>query len=111
MPVNFACDLTGTATPLTHFWEYTVGSGHATLALRADWQAQLLRTHDELGFRHMRSHGLLCDDVGVEALNSASICQSQLQPFEIQGNIITLELTLPPQAVASVNIEYASLLS
>src|SRR5665213_2809690 len=65
MPVNFTCDLTGTTTPITHFWEHTVGSGHATLALRADWQAQLRRAHDELGFRHVRFHGLLCDDVGT----------------------------------------------
>ena len=38
-PVNFSGDLSGRATALPHFWEHTVGSGHATLALRADWQA------------------------------------------------------------------------
>jgi beta-xylosidase len=27
--------------PFPHFWEHTVGSGHASLALRADWQAQI----------------------------------------------------------------------
>ncbi len=42
-----------------------VGSGHAPLALRADWQAQLRRCHDELGFQHVRFHGLLSDDVGT----------------------------------------------
>ncbi len=44
---------------MKHTWEHTVGSGHAELALRADWQAQLRRCHTELGFRHVRFHALL----------------------------------------------------
>jgi xylan 1,4-beta-xylosidase len=35
------------------------------LALRADWQAQMRRAHRELGVRHVRFHGLLCDDMGT----------------------------------------------
>ena len=58
MSVNFSCDLSGATTPLPHFWEHTVGSGHAPLALRADWQAQLKKSRQELGFRHVRFHGL-----------------------------------------------------
>ncbi|WP_315927286.1 GH39 family glycosyl hydrolase [Mesorhizobium sp. SP-1A] len=65
MTARFSCDLNGPATELPHFWEHTVGSGHATLALRADWQAQLKQAHDELGMRHVRFHGILCDDVGT----------------------------------------------
>ncbi|MEI9407001.1 GH39 family glycosyl hydrolase [Mesorhizobium argentiipisi] len=65
MTATFSCDLNGPATELPHFWEHTVGSGHATLGLRADWQAQLKRVHDELGMRHVRFHGILCDDVGT----------------------------------------------
>jgi xylan 1,4-beta-xylosidase len=42
-----------------------VGSGHAILALRADWQAQLRRAREELGFRHVRFHGILDDDMGT----------------------------------------------
>ncbi|HZY88972.1 MAG TPA: hypothetical protein VFE78_29375, partial [Gemmataceae bacterium] len=63
--VNFQCSLSAPASPLPHVWEHTVGSCHAPLALRADWQEQLHRCHDELGFRHVRFHGLLCDDVGT----------------------------------------------
>nr|MBA3694165.1 beta-xylosidase [Acidobacteriota bacterium] len=62
---HFICDLSETTTPLAHSWEHTVGSGHAPLALRADWQAQLRRCHDELGFRYVRFHGLLSDDIGT----------------------------------------------
>lgn len=42
--------------PVKHFSERTVGSGHATLALRADWQRQLRQCQKELGFRHVRFH-------------------------------------------------------
>ena len=61
----FIGDLGGTSTNLPHFWEHTVGSGHATLALRADWQAQMKRTHVELGMKHVRFHGILSDDMGT----------------------------------------------
>jgi xylan 1,4-beta-xylosidase len=61
----FHCDLTAPATPLPHFWEHTVGSCHAPLALRADWQEQLRRCRQELGFQRVRFHGLLCDDVST----------------------------------------------
>ncbi|UDL92561.1 beta-xylosidase [Mesorhizobium sp. PAMC28654] len=65
MDAIFRCDLRGRGEDFPHFWEHTVGSGHATLALRADWQAQMRRAHDELGFRHVRFHGLLDDDMGT----------------------------------------------
>ena len=65
MAAIFRCDLTGPASSLPHFWEHTIGSGHALLALRADWQAQMRRSHEELGFAHVRFHGLLCDDMGT----------------------------------------------
>jgi xylan 1,4-beta-xylosidase len=63
--IQFQCDLSGPATAFPHFWEHTVGSDHAPMALRADWQAQLRRCHDELGFRYVRFHGLLSDDMGT----------------------------------------------
>ena len=63
--VEFRCRLLETTGALPHFWEHTVGSGHAPLALGADWQEQLRRCHQELGFRHVRFHGLLSDDMGT----------------------------------------------
>ena len=62
---TFTGDLSGPSTNLPHFWEHTVGSGNATLALRADWQAQMKRTHDELGMKHVRFHGILSDGMGT----------------------------------------------
>src|SRR3984893_8751455 len=65
MTVTFTSPLSAVAVPLKHAWEHTVGSCHALLALRADWQEQLRRCHDELGFRHVRFHALLTDDMGT----------------------------------------------
>jgi xylan 1,4-beta-xylosidase len=63
--VNLDLDLAATASPLRHYYEMCVGSGHAALALRADWQAHLRKCRDELGFRYVRFHGLLNDDMSV----------------------------------------------
>ena len=65
MSARFECDLGAPPSVLPHFWEHTVGSDHAPMALRADWRDQLRRAHDELGFRHVRFHGILSDDVGT----------------------------------------------
>jgi xylan 1,4-beta-xylosidase len=63
--VDIRFDVTQPGVPLPHLWEFSVGSGHATLALRADYQAQLARCRVELGVRHVRFHGLLSDDMGT----------------------------------------------
>src|SRR5438105_15650358 len=65
MKIEFVCDLAGKPSPLPHFWEYCVGSDHAPVALRADWQQQLKRWHEELGFERVRFHELLSDDLGT----------------------------------------------
>ncbi len=65
MTVAFMSRLSAPSVPLKHAWEHTVGSGRALLALRADWQEQLRRCHDELGFRHVRFHAILADEMGT----------------------------------------------
>src|SRR5690349_23848403 len=67
---NFSCEFTEAPTPLDHFWEHTLGSGHAPLALRADWQQQILKCHREIGVKHVRFHAILSDE--METL----ICQN-----------------------------------
>jgi xylan 1,4-beta-xylosidase len=42
-----------------------VGAGRANEGLRADWQHQLAEVQRECGFRYLRFHGLLSDDMGV----------------------------------------------
>jgi xylan 1,4-beta-xylosidase len=42
-----------------------VGAGRAEEGLRADWQAQLKTVQNEIGFRYLRMHGVLNDEMGV----------------------------------------------
>ncbi|MEO8848900.1 MAG: glycosyl hydrolase [Casimicrobiaceae bacterium] len=63
--IVFTCRLSAKPRPLPHVWEHTVGSGHAPLALRADWQRQLRQCHEQLGFQHVRFHDILSDDMGT----------------------------------------------
>src|SRR6185437_166453 len=104
---GFSCDLAAPTTTLPHVWEHTVGSGHAALALRADWQAQLARCRRELGVRHVRFHGLLSDPMDT------LICQDEkwLYSFFNTDRIIDyllsigvrpfVELSFMPDALAS----------
>ena len=58
-------DLSAQGTPLYHFWSSCIGAGRAAEGLRADWQKQLARTVADCGFRYIRFHGLLCDEMGI----------------------------------------------
>lgn len=49
--------------PFHKHWQFCVGSGHAALALRADYVRQLKYIHDNLGIRYVRFHGILNDDM------------------------------------------------
>ena len=42
-----------------------VGAGRANEGLRADWQQQLAYVRKECGFKYIRMHGLLSDDMAV----------------------------------------------
>lgn len=50
---------------LKHTWSNCVGAGRANEGLRADWQQHLKTAADECGFRYLRFHGLLHDDMHV----------------------------------------------
>jgi xylan 1,4-beta-xylosidase len=106
-PAVFRCRLDAPSTPLPHVWEHTVGSCHAPLALRADWQAQLRRCHDELGFRHVRFHGLLCDDVGTLVAYHKRLIDSFFNADRIVDFLLSIgmrpfvELSFMPTALAS----------
>lgn len=51
--------------PLNTMFNECVGAGRANEGLRADWQQQLAYVKKECGFRYIRFHGLLTDDMGV----------------------------------------------
>ncbi len=106
---NFSCRLSDRTTPFSHFWEHTIGSGHATLALRADWQRQLKRCRDELGIRHVRFHGLLSDDVGTFTVQNGKPLYSFFNADQICDFLLSIgirpfvELSFMPEALASGN--------
>ncbi|NUR27735.1 MAG: xylan 1,4-beta-xylosidase [Catenulispora sp.] len=59
---------------LPEAWRQCVGTGRFELALRRDYQDSLALVQKEIGFRHIRGHGLFCDSVGV------------FQPYRYQGS-------------------------
>ena len=105
--VELSCDLSQQGTELPHCWEHTVGSCHAPVALRADWQQQLRRCHSELGFRYVRFHGLLSDDVGTVARHNDEWLYSFFNADQIIDFLLSIgmkpfvELSFMPTALAS----------
>lgn len=51
--------------PHSEVFRECIGAGRAAEGLRADWQQQLKLCQDEIGFKYIRFHGLLCDEMGV----------------------------------------------
>jgi xylan 1,4-beta-xylosidase len=109
MKIEFFCDLDSTPVPLKHFWEFCVGSDHAPVALRADWQRQLRRCHEELGFERVRFHGLLSDDLGTLVCEQETLVYSFFNADQIFDFLVSIgmhpfvELSFMPRALASGN--------
>jgi xylan 1,4-beta-xylosidase len=107
--IKFFCNLADATTPLPHFWEHTVGSDHAPIALRADWQSQLQRCHNELGFQYVRFHGLLSDDMGTLVSEKNKLIYSFFNADQIFDFLLSIgmkpfvELSFMPTALASGN--------
>jgi xylan 1,4-beta-xylosidase len=53
--------------PTSELFHECIGAGRAAEGLRAEWQQQLEMCQDEISFKQIRFHGLLCDDMGVYA--------------------------------------------
>src|SRR5436190_16910891 len=106
MKIEFVCNLAGNPSPLPHIWEYCVGSDHAPVALRADWQQQLKRCHDELGFQYVRFHGLLSDDMGTLVREKNRFLYSFFNADRVFDFLLTIgmkpfvELSFMPTALA-----------
>jgi xylan 1,4-beta-xylosidase len=107
MSVEFFCDLSQKGVDLPHCWEHAVGSCHAPLALRSDWQQQLRHAHTDLGFRYVRFHGLLSDDVGTLVRHQERLLRSFFNADQIFDFLISIgmrpfvELSFMPSALAS----------
>ena len=51
--------------PLNTMFKTCVGAGRANEGLRADWQQQLAYVRKACGFKYIRMHGILTDDMAV----------------------------------------------
>ncbi len=51
--------------PFPHYWEQMFGSGRAVLSLRAAYRGDLRAVRQITGFRYVRFHAVLDDEVGV----------------------------------------------
>ncbi|MDO3628833.1 glycoside hydrolase [Mucilaginibacter sp. BT774] len=87
-----------------------VGAGRANEGLRADWQQQLAIARKECGFKYIRMHGLLTDDMAVYSEDSKGNPQYNYQYVDaLYDYIISIgmkpfvELGFMPGALASGN--------
>lgn len=87
-----------------------IGAGRANEGLRADWQNQLKIVQEEIGFKYIRMHGLLHDDMGLytEDRKGNPVYNWQyvdrLYDFLLSVNIKPfVELSFMPKALASGN--------
>lgn len=105
----FSCNLDAKGKPLNHVWAHTIGSGHAEATLRADWQQQMRRAHEELGCQYVRFHALLDDDMAV-ALDEINTMQYGFHNADLIFDFLTgigmhpfVELSFMPSALSSGN--------
>lgn len=103
----FFLNLKSPASPLPHVWEHTVGSSRGPMALRADWQRDLTRCHRELGFQHVRFHGLLSDDMGTLMCENDQLVYSFFNADQICDFLLSIgmrpfmELSFMPTTLSS----------
>lgn len=50
---------------LTENWKYCIGTGRLGLALQKEYLDHLKIIQEKIGFKYIRGHGLLSDDVGI----------------------------------------------
>jgi xylan 1,4-beta-xylosidase len=104
---DFTCNFSQAGKAFAHFWEHTVGSGHAPLALRADWQSQMRLCHNELGFQHVRFHALLSEEMETLLCEEEKLLYSFFNADQIMDFLLSvgmrpfLELSFMPSALAS----------
>ena len=94
--------------PMNMMFKECVGAGRANEGLRADWQQQLAYVKKECGFKYIRMHGLLTDDMGVYREDRNGNPQYNYQYIDVLFDYILdigmkpfVELGFMPNALAS----------
>jgi xylan 1,4-beta-xylosidase len=96
---------------LTDAWRFCVGTGRFDLALRRDYQDSLALIQADIGFGHIRGHGLLSDRVGLHRPYEYAGTRQTRYAFTYVDQVIDaylelgiapfLELGFMPSALAS----------
>jgi xylan 1,4-beta-xylosidase len=101
-------DLRAELGPLNTFFKTSIGAGRANEGLRADWQRQLAEVRRDAGFRYLRMHGLLADDMGVYKIDEQGRERYNFQYVDALYDYILsigmrpfVELGFMPSALAS----------
>lgn len=101
-------DCSRIAGPLNTQFKTCIGAGRANEGLRADWQQQLAMVHRDCGFRYIRMHGLLTDDMGVYGYDGDGKLHCNFQYIDPLFDYILnlgmkpfVELGFMPKALAS----------
>ena len=101
-------DVTQVQGKLDRMFNLSVGAGRANEGLRADWQQQLAELRRDTGFRYIRMHGLLTDDMGVFRIDAQGKEQYNFQYIDALFDYLLsigikpfVELGFMPSAMAS----------
>lgn len=93
---------------LNKFFNQSISAGRANEGLRADWQQQLAEIKKDAGFRYIRMHGLLSDDMGVYRVDGQGREHYNFQYIDSLYDYLLsinvkpfVELGFMPQALAS----------
>ena len=103
-----AVDYTKVKGKHNKFFREVVGAGRAAEGLRTDWQRDLALVHRECGFKYIRFHGLLQDEMGVYSEDKQGRPSYNFQYVDaLYDSILSIgmkpfvELGFMPQALAS----------
>lgn len=103
-------DYNQTSGKLNTMFKECVGAGRANEGLRADWQQQLTYVKKQCGFKYIRMHGLLTDDMAVYTTDSKGNPQYNFMYVDVLIDYLQsigmkpfIELGFMPNALASGN--------
>lgn len=103
-----AIDYNQVKGPLNTQFKECIGAGRANEGLRADWQQQLALVKKECGFKYIRMHGLLTDDMGLYREDKKGNSEYNYQYIDVLFDYLLsigmkpfVELGFMPEALAS----------
>ena len=104
---QIVADLEKRGAPVDDFFDLSVGSDYPGTLIRADSQAQLKLTVDELGFRYLRFHAIFHDVLGTVRSENGKTTYDWTKVDQLYDNLLAMhirpfvELGFTPNALAT----------